>query len=139
MSAFNKFNQFVADLANKVHNLGADNLKVMLSNVAPVATNAIKSDITEIAAGNGYATGGVQATQVSSSQTAGVYKLILNAASWTAAGGAIANFRYVVLYNSTAANGPLIGWWDFGSVLSVANGNSFQVNFDAINGTVQLQ
>ena len=57
MANFNKFNAFVADVANKVHNLGSDTLKVLLTNTAPVATNAVKADLTEIAAGNGYSAG----------------------------------------------------------------------------------
>src|ERR1700716_2428459 len=77
MATFNKFNAFVADVANKVHNLGADTLKVMLTNTAPVATNAVKADTPEIAAGNGYTAGGTQATLVSSSQTSGTYALKL--------------------------------------------------------------
>lgn len=139
MAAFNKFNAFVADLANKVHNLGSDTLKVMLSNVAPVATNAIKTDITEIAAGNGYSAGGTAATLTSSSQTSGLYKLILQNVTFTASGGSISTFRYAVLYNSTPANGNLIGWWDYGTTLAITTGNSFQVQFDATNGVVELQ
>jgi hypothetical protein len=61
MSAYNKFNQFVEDLAKGKHNLNSDTLKVMLSNVAPVATNSIKSNLTDISAGNGYTAGGTQA------------------------------------------------------------------------------
>src|ERR1700720_2827204 len=57
MAAFNKFNAFVADVANKVHNLGSDTLKVMLSNTLPTSANAVKADITEISAGNGYSAG----------------------------------------------------------------------------------
>ncbi len=138
MAAFNKFNAFVADVANKVHNLGSDTLKVMLTNTAPVATNAVKSDITEIAAGNGYSAGGSQATQVSSSQSSGTYALKLNNVTFTAAAGAIGPFRYCVLYNSTAASGNLIGWYDYGTALTVTAGNSFQVQFDAVNGVLQL-
>ena len=103
MASFNKFNAFVADIANKVHNLGSDTLKVMLTNTGPAAANAVKSDITEISAGNGYSAGGTQATLVSSSQSSGTYKLILNNVTFTASGGSIATFRYAVLYNSTPA------------------------------------
>lgn len=58
MATFNKFNAFVQDLTRKVHNLNSDTLKILLTNVAPVATNAVKADLTEIAAGNGYTAGG---------------------------------------------------------------------------------
>jgi hypothetical protein len=138
MAAFNKFNAFVADVANKVHNLGADTLKVMLTNTAPVATNAIRSDIVEIAAGNGYSAGGGAAAPVSSAQAGGTYALKLNNVTFTAAGGSIGPFRYCVLYNSTPANGNLIGFYDYGASLTVTSGNSFQVQFDAANGVLQL-
>ena len=138
MASFNKFNAFVADIANKVHNLGSDTLKVMLTNTAPVATNAVKSDITEISAGNGYIAGGAQATLVSSSQSSGTYALKLNNVTFTASGGAIGPFRYCVLYNATPANGNLVGWYDYGTALTVTNGNSFVVQFDAINGVLEI-
>ena len=138
MAAFNKFNAFVLDLTNKVHNLGSDNLKIVLSNVAPVATNAVKADITEIAAGNGYTVGGTQATLVSNTQTTGTEKLTLNNVTFTASGGSIATFRYAVLYNSTAGSGNLIGWYDYGTTLVITSGNSFQVQFDGTNGVLTL-
>jgi len=138
MAAFNKFNAFVEDVAEKVHNLGADTLKVMLSNVAPVATNAVKADITEIAAGNGYSAGGNALTTTSSAQTSGTYKLVLVDSVFTASGGSIATFRYVVLYNSTPASGNLIGWYDFGSALTITTGNSFTVDFDGAAGVLTI-
>jgi hypothetical protein len=139
MASFNKFNAFVADVANKVHNLGSDTLKIMLSNSAPAATNAVKTDVTEIGAGNGYAAGGAAVTITSSAQTSGLYKLIGNNVTFTASGGTIATFRYAVLYNSTPASGNLIGWWDYGTTVSVTSGNSFQVQLDPVNGILQLQ
>lgn len=138
MASFNKFNSFVEALAEKVHNLQSDVLKVMLSNTAPSATNAVKTDIIEIAAGSGYTAGGAQATQVSSAQTAGSYKLVLNDVTFTAAGGSLATFRYAVLYNDTATNKELIGWWDYGAVVTITNGNSFTVDFDAVNGVLTI-
>jgi type IV pilus biogenesis protein CpaD/CtpE len=138
MATFNKFNAFVADVANKTHNLGADTLKVMLTNTAPLATNAVRTDITEIAAGNGYTAGGTQATLVSSSQTSGTYALKLNNVTYTASPGSIGPFRYCVLYTATAASLNLIGWYDYGTSLTVTAGNSFQVQFDAANGVLQL-
>ncbi len=138
MAAFNKFNAFVADVANKVHNLGSDTLKVMLTNTAPAATNAVKTDIAEIAAGNGYAAGGAQATPVSSAQSGGTYALKLNNVTFTASAGSIGPFRYCVLYNATAPGGNLIGWYDYGTALTVTAGTSFQVQFDAVNGVLQL-
>ena len=140
MATFNKFNSFVEALAEKVHNLGSDTLKVVLTNSAPVATNTQLSDITQIASGNGYTTGGTQATQVSSAQTSGTYKLVLNDVTFTASGGSIATFRYVVLYNDTptSPSKPLIGWYDYGTTLSITSGNSFTVQFDATNGVLTI-
>lgn len=138
MSAtFNKFNQFTEDLAKGKHNLSSDTLKVLLTNTAPVATNAIKGDLTEISAGNGYAAGGNAAAITSCTQTGGVLKLILaNPTAWTASGGSIGPFRYAVLYNDTQATPakPLIGWYDYGSSVTLSAGEQFQVAFDATNG-----
>src|SRR6185503_12532367 len=121
MASFNKVNSFVEALAEKVHNLGSDTLKVLLTNTAPVAGNSVKADLTEISAGNGYTAGGNQASQSASAQSGGVYKLTLaDPATWTAAGGSIGPFRYAVLYNDTAANDELIGWWDYGSSITLA-------------------
>ena len=88
MASYQKFNQFVQDLANKKHDLSADSFKVMLVNTAPVATNSIKSDLTDIAAGNGYTAGGTASTITSSTQTSGTEKWILTDVVFTASGGA---------------------------------------------------
>jgi len=138
MATFNKFNSFVEALAEKVHNLQSDTLKVVLTNSAPLAANTVLADITQIANGNGYTTGGAQATQVSSAQTGGTYKLVLNDVTFTASGGSLGTFRYAVLYNDTAASDELIAWWDYGTSLTITNGNSFTVDFDAVNGVLAI-
>jgi hypothetical protein len=138
MANFNKFNQFVQDIATGVHNLNTATLKVMFTDVSPVATNKVKADITEIAAGNGYVAGGIQANFVSGGDVAGLYRLILAQPSVTAASGSIAQFRYVVLYNASLASGNLIGWYDFGSELNITNGNTFLVALDQTNGVLTL-
>jgi len=139
MAAFNKFNSFVEALAEKKHDLGADTLKVMLTDTAPVATNTVKANLTEISAGNGYTAGGATASITSSAQTSGTYKLVLgDPATWTASGGTIGPLRYAVLYNDTAANDELIGWWDYGSSITLAEGESFAVDFDATTGVLTL-
>jgi hypothetical protein len=139
MASFNKLNQFVADVANKVHNLGSDTLKVALTNTAPAATNTVFANIVEIAAGNGYTAGGGAATLISSVQSGGTYVLKLNNVTFTATAGSIGPFRYCVLYNATPAAGNLIGWYDYGTNLTITAGNSFQVQFDATNGVLTLQ
>lgn len=139
MAAFNKFNSFVEALAEKKHDLGTDTLKVMLTNTAPVATNTVKANLTEISAGNGYTAGGNTASVTSSAQTSGTYKLVLgDPATWTASGGSIGPFQYAVLYNDTATNDELIGWWGYGSAVTLADGESFAVDFDPTTGVLTL-
>lgn len=138
MVAFNKHNSFVEALAEKVHNLGSDTLKVYLTNTAPTAANTVIANITQIANGNGYVTGGNTITTSSSAQTSGVYKLVIADSTFTAAGGTIGPFRYYGLYNSTAVSGELIGFWDYGSALTLQIGEAFTCDFDATNGVIQL-
>lgn len=137
MATFNKFNSFVEAVAEKVHNLGSDTLKVALTNSAPSASNTVLANITQIANGNGYTTGGTAASITSSSQTSGTYKLVLGDVVFTAT-GSMGPFRYAVLYNDTATNDELIGWWDYGSSISLATGETFTVDFDPTNGVLTI-
>lgn len=138
MATFTKFQSFVEAVAEKSHNLGADTLKVMLCNTAPVNTNTVKANLTEISAGNGYTAGGTAASISSSAQTSGTYKLTLADVVFTASGGSIGPFRYAVLYNDTATNDELIAFWDYGSSITLAAGETFTVDFDASNGVLQI-
>ena len=140
MTAFAKYNCFVEDVAEKVHNLGADALKIALTNRAPVVGSDVGfSDISEIAAGNGYAAGGNAPAISSSAQTGGVYKLTLaDPATWTAVGGTIGPFRYAVLYNDTASGKRLIGYWDYGVSVTLQIAETFTVDLDQVNGTLTL-
>jgi hypothetical protein len=138
MATFQKFNSFAGALAEKTHNLGSDTLKVMLSNTAPVATNTVKANITEISAGNGYTAGGTAATTSSSAQTSGTYKLVLADVVFTASGGSIGPFRYAVIYDDTASNDELIGWYDYGFAVTLAATETFTVDFNATTGVLTL-
>jgi hypothetical protein len=129
--AFNKFNQFVQDLAEKVHSLSADQIEVYLSNTLPdAALDLVKADLAEIATGFGYT--GPQDTQNTGAETAGTYTLTGTKVVITASGGSIGPFRYVVLQNTTpvAPLDPLIGWWDYGSALTLLDGETFSVKFN---------
>lgn len=139
MATYNKINQFVQDLANKKHDLSADVFKVMLTNSAPVATNSIKGDLTDISSGNGYTAGGTAATITSSTQTSGTEKWILQSVVFTAS-GAVGPFRYAALYNDSQASPvkPLIAWWDYGSNVTLANGDTFTVAFDGTTGVLTI-
>lgn len=139
MATYNKFNQFPEDVAEKVHNLGADALKILLCLTAPVATNATKSALTEIGAGNGYTAGGTAITITTSAQSSGTYTLAGNQVVFTASGGSMSAFRYPVLYNDTPTSpaDPTIGWWDYGSSLTLADGESLTIKFNNANpGTI---
>lgn len=115
-------------------------MKVLLTNTAPVNTNAVKADLTEISAGNGYTAGGTAAASNAYSQTTGTGKLTANDVVFTAAGGTIGPFRYVTLYNDTPTSpaDPLILWWDYGSSITLADGETFTVDFDAAAGILTL-
>lgn len=135
MAALNKFNAFVADISNKVHNLGSDQLKVALTNSAPVATNTVLANITEIAY-TFCSTRNLSLT--SSSQSSGTYKLILADLTLTASGGSVGPFRYIVIYNSTASGSPLICWYDYGSTLTLADTDTLLLDLDNVNGLLQI-
>ncbi len=126
-----KFHQFLEDLHHGVHDLSSDALKLMLTNVAPsAADDAVLADLTEISAGNGYAAGGA-AMASTSGQTAGTYALAGETVTWTASGGTIGPFRYVVLYNDapTAPADPLIQYWDCGEEVTLQAGGVLQNSF----------
>lgn len=128
MAAYNKFNSFVEAMAEKAHNLGSDSLKIALTNTAPTAGNTVLANITEIAYTNCSARG---LTTSSSSQTGGVYSLVLVDLILTAAGGTVGPFRYVVIYNDSALNKELIAWCDYGSSITLADGETFTLDFGA--------
>lgn len=145
MATFNKFQQLVEDLALGVHNLnavGGHTLKVLLSIDAPdAAADAVRANLTsELGTANGYTAGGAPATITSSDQIGGTYKLVLGDVTFTASGGSIGPFRYVVLYNDTPTSpaDPLIGYYDYGTNITITSSNSFTVDFDATNGVLTL-
>lgn len=137
MATFNKFNSFVEALAEKTHNLGSDQLTVALTAAAnaPVATNTQLSNLTQISYTN-CSTRNI--TTSSSSQTSGTYKLVVADLTLTASGGSVAAFRYIVIYNDTATNDELICWFDYGSDLTLADGESLVLDFDGTNGLLTL-
>lgn len=130
MAVYNKFNDFSEQLANGVQNFATDVYKIALSNTAPVATNTILSDITQISAGNGYTSGG-STTTITLAEVTGTTTVSGTQVVFTASGGSIGPFRYVVLYNdtTTSPSKPLVAWWDYGSSLTLADGETFTVKF----------
>ena len=135
MATFFKFDKFKTDLAAGVHvaalNADTDTLKVYLTNAAPSASaDAVKADLTEISTGNGY-TGPVD-VQNAATTTSGTITVVGTDVVITAS-GAVGPFQYVVLYNDTPTSpaDPLIGAWDYGSAVTLANGETFTIDFGA--------
>lgn len=137
MATFNKFNAFVEHLSEGVHNLQSNQLVIALTNTAPVAINSVLADLTQIAYTN---LSSRNLTVASSAQTSGTYKLTVNDITLTASGGSVGPFRYVVIYNDTPTSpaDPLIGYYDYGSSLTLAAGETITIDFDNTNGLLQL-
>jgi len=138
MASFVKFHDFVEQLGKGGHQLHAagHTLKCYLSNTAPdQSADTVKADLAEISAGNGYTAGG-EDTQNDYTETTGTASCTGTDITWTASGGAIAQFRYVVLYNDTHASDALIGYWDYGSAVDLATGESFTVDFGSSMFTI---
>lgn len=137
MASFTKFNSFVEALAEKKHDLGSDTLTVALCAAAnaPTSADSVLADLTEAS----YTNCSTRAiTTSTSSQTSGTYKLVLADLTLTASGGTVGPFRYVVIYNDTATNDELIGFFDYGSDITLADTETLLIDFDASNGVLQL-
>jgi hypothetical protein len=144
MATFNKVNDFVV---NAVHNmdLQSDQVVVALSNTAPASEspnpatdgNGILANVTQAAYTN---LSSRNVTTSSSTQTGGTYKLVLADITLTSSGGSTGPFRYVYIYNDTvtAPADPLIGYYDYGSSLTLNDGDSLTVDFSAANGVLQI-
>lgn len=138
MATFVKVNSFVEALAEKVHNLGSDQLKVALTNTDPTASLTNYAGITSpIAATNLSGATPFNVTTSSSAQTGGTYKLVCADLVLTAT-GAVGPFRYVVLFNDTAASDEAIAYWDRGSSVTMANTDTFTINFDEAGGVLTI-
>lgn len=144
MASFNKYNTFVKDLASGVHQLQTGTshvLKVALTNTAPNAsTNTVRADITELSTSGGYTSGGISVGTITGAETTGTFKLTGGTDPvWTGSGAGF-TARYAVLYNDTPTSpaDPLIGWWDYGSSVTVAAGETFTVDLDQTNGILTL-
>jgi hypothetical protein len=114
-------------------NMGSDTWQVILSNTAPnVATHTTAASATELGTAGGYTAGGNNCTITSAASTSGVYKLILaDPTLWTASGGGF-TFRYVILYNLSLTQ--CIAYWDYGSSVVMAAGDTFLADLDGAAG-----
>ena len=144
MATFVKINDFV-DYAVEAMNLGSDSLVIALSNTAPGSEssnptadgNGVLGNVTQISYSN---LSSRSLTRTSSSQSGGVYKLVLADLTLTASGGSVAAFRYVYIYNDTVTSpaDPLVGYYDYGSSLTLNDGDTFTIDFSPSNGVLQL-
>lgn len=140
MATYNKINDYTEQLNKAKHDWSAHTFKALLTNTAPVATNTVKADLTEITAANGYSAGGMTLDSVTVSETSGTTKTTIADEVLTASGGSIGPFRYVAIYNDTATSpaDALVMWYDYGSAITLADAESFTIDFDATNGLWQL-
>lgn len=137
MATFNKINQFVEDVSHGVYDASTDQFTVALTTAAnaPIATNSVLADLTEIAYTN---LSSRNLTTVTSTQTSGTYTQLFSDLVLTASGGAVATFRYITTYNNTPAVplDPLQNWYDFGSDLTLADGETLTIDFTTSTWTI---
>lgn len=144
MASFVKINDFVANAVENM-DLESDQLVIALSNTAPSSEssnptadgNGILGNVTQVSYSN---LSSRNLTTTSSGQSSGVYKLVLADLTLTASGGSVAAFRYIYIYNDTVTSpaDPLIGYYDYGSSLTLNDGDTFTIDFSPSNGVIQL-
>jgi hypothetical protein len=140
MATFNKILDYVEQVNKGVHIWSSHTFKALLTNSAPVNTNTIAANLTDISAGNGYTAGGMTLDTVTLSEASGTAKVTIADEVLTASGGSIGPFRYVAIYNDTATSpaDALVCWYDYGSAITLASGETLTLDFDATNGLWQM-
>ena len=134
----NAFNVLTTDIANGIHDLDTNTIKAALSNTAPSATDTGLADITQIATGGGYVSGGYTLANTAGSASGTEFKLDADDLVIAASGAAIATFRYIVLYNDTVASDKLILYYDLGSAIDLSDGSSYTLEFDPTSGILTI-
>ena len=142
MATFTKINDWVENLAEGA-NCASDQFVIALSNTAPGSEatpptgdgDGVLANVTQITYTN---LSSRNVTTTSSGQAGGTYELILADLTLTASGGSVGPFRYVYLYDDTPAGDPLVGYWDYGSSITLANGETIDIDFSDANGAFQL-
>lgn len=133
-----KFHDFAEQVLRGVHNFGSHTFKVALTNTAPQLTNTVLADITQIAATGGYVAGGYSLDSVVLTETGGTAKVTIADEVITATGGSVGPLRYAVIYNDSAASKPLVGFVDRGDSITLLDGESLTIDFDAAAGVLTL-
>jgi len=130
MASFNKFQDFVEALGLGQHDLNTDTFKVYLSNAAPSASDdADKTDLAEISNENGYAA--PEDITNAYTESSGTGTMTATDVTITASGGTVGPFRYAVIYNDDHSTDGLMGWYDYGSAITLQDGESFTIDFGA--------
>jgi hypothetical protein len=125
-STFTLFNSAAGKIGDGTIDLDTHTFKAALTNTAPVATNTVLANITQISGTNGYTTGGVTLTGLAFTQpSAGIWRWDTNDFSFTASGGTMGTFRYIAIYSDTAASDDLVGYYDHGTAVSLPDGSSY--------------
>lgn len=143
MAAYTKFLDYAEQVNKAVHNWSSHNFKAVFCNTAPVNTNTVLSDLTQISNGGGYtggAGGGVALDTVTLSETSGTAKVTIADEVFTATGASVGPLRYVAIYNDTASSpaDALVCFFDYGSSITLADTETFTLDFDASNGLWQF-
>lgn len=143
MAAFNKHQDYAEQLNRAVHNWSSHTFKAVFCNTAPVATNSVLADLTQISTAGGYtagAGGGLTLDSVTLTETTGTAKVTIADEVFTASGASVGPLRYVDMYNDSATSpaDALVGWWDYGSSITLLDGESFTIDFDPSAGAWTL-
>ncbi len=143
MASFNKFQDYVEQLNKGIHIWSSHTFKEALGNSAPAATDTVLADTAHLSTGGGYtggAGGGLTLDSVTLSETSGTAKLTIADEVFTASGASVGPFRYARMYNDSATSpaDAVVGWWDYGSSITLADGESFTTDFDGSAGVWTL-
>lgn len=138
-TSLTKFQEFSENVGKGAFDLSTDQLKVALTNTEPTAsTDSVYADITSPLAGTNLdGATPFNITTTSFAQTSGTAKLVLEDLTLTAT-GSFGPFQYIVLYSDTASNKELIGYYDYGSAVTLSTGDTFKIDFDATNGALTI-
>jgi hypothetical protein len=134
MATFVKIDSFVENLAEKKIDLSGAGLTVALTNTAHTASWDELADLTEVA----YTNLSARVLTVSTSaQTSGTYKLVIADLTLSAT-GTVGPFRYVYVYDDASTGDKLIGYYDYGSSITLQNGDSLLLDFDGSAGWLTI-
>jgi hypothetical protein len=132
--SFSKINSFVENLAEKKIDLSGAALTVALTNTAHTASWDELADLTQV----NYDNCSSRVITVSTSaQTSGTYKLVCADLVLTAT-GAVGPFQYIYIYDDDSTGDKLIGYYDYGSAVTLASGDTFTIDFSAENGVLTI-